>query len=136
MGTMGGFLGFLLLGMGSLCLLIGFIFLYFWWHRHRHCCQLTAKVVENLRRRGPRGSTYYHPLLEFEYRGGAKRLESPLGNPWEVYQPGQQLTICYDGSRDCLAPGLGRRAKVAGLSFLILALMLLTGGMGLLLTLL
>ncbi len=62
-----------------------------------------AKVVENVRRRDARGRPLYFPLLEFQWEGEYKRLESAFGTNWEQFQPSEQVSAFYDPRHDRMA---------------------------------
>lgn len=125
---MKGFIGFFLLGCAALLLLISLV-VWLFWRRDRHRVrQVQAKVVENVRRRDVWGRPLYFPLLEFEWEGQSKRLESAFGTNWEQFQPSERVSAYYDIRHDRMAvkPPVG--PGVAALLLFLLSLLCLVGG--------
>ena len=125
---MKGFLGFFLLGCAALLLLIALLVWFFWRRTCKRVQPVRAKVVENVRRRDSRGRPLYFPLLEFQWEGECKRLESAFGTNWEQFQPSEQVSAYYDSRRDRMAvkPPLG--PGVVALLLFVLSLLCLAGG--------
>lgn len=125
----------MLLGMGTLALLIGLVTGALWRRNAKRSREVTAKVIENVRRRDVHGTPLYFPLLEFQWEGECRRIESAFGTPWEQYQPWEQVIAYYDPRHDQMVLKTQRGPRIASLVLLVLAcLLLLTGGALLLLT--
>lgn len=129
------FISFLLLGMGALALLISLAVCMLWRRSTRRSQEVRAKVIENVRRRDAHGAALYFPMLEFEWEGAVKRVESAFGTPWEQYQPWEQVTAYYDPENDQMVLKTQRGPRIAALVLFVLAgLLLLSGAASLLLT--
>lgn len=129
------FISFLLLGMGALALLVSLVLWVLWRRGTRRNQEVRAKVIENVRRRDAHGGALYFPMLEFEWEGAQKRIESAFGTPWEQYQPWEQVTAYYDPQNDRMVLKTQHGPRIAALVILVLAcLLLLSGGALLLLT--
>ena len=125
---MKGFVGFFLLGCSALLLLIS-LMVWFLWRRNRRRVQaVQAKVVENVRRRDARGRPLYFPVLEFQWEGENKRLESAFGWGWEQFQPSERVSAFYDPRHDRMAvkPPVG--PGVLALCLFVISLLCLVGG--------
>lgn len=125
---MKGFAGFFLLGCSALLLLISLMVWLFWRRNRRRVQAVQAKVVENVRRRDARGRPLYFPLLEFQWEGEYKRLESAFGTNWEQFQPSERVSAFYDPRHDRMAvkPPVG--PVVLALCLFVISLLCLVGG--------
>ena len=123
-----GYLGFLMLGLAALTLLAATLFWIFGWTARRRTKEVRAKVVENVRRRDPRGQPLYFPMLEFQWQGETRRVESIFGTNWEQYQPSELVTAYYDPKLGCMTPKPSRTPGTIALALLIVSVLLLAGG--------
>lgn len=123
-----GYLGFLMLGFAALTLLAAVILWLMGWTARRRSKQVRARVVENVRRRDARGQPLYFPMLEFQWQGETRRLESAFGTNWEQYQPSEQVTAYYDPKLDCMTPKPSRTPGTIAAALLVVSVLLLAGG--------
>lgn len=123
-----GFLGFLMLGLSALALLGSVLLWLLGRAAGRRSQEVQAKVVENVRRRGARGQALYFPMLEFQWQGETRRVESAFGTGWEQYQPSEMVTAYYDPRSERMTPKPSRAKGAAALALFVLALLLMAGG--------
>ena len=123
-----GYLGFLMLGLAALTLMAATLFWIFGWTARRRTKEVRARVVENVRRRDPRGQPLYFPMLEFQWQGETRRVESVFGTNWEQYQPSEMVTAYYDPQIGRMTPKPTGRLGAASLALFALALLLMVGG--------
>lgn len=123
-----GYLGFLMLGLAALALLAAVLFWIMGWTARRRSREVQAKVVENVRRRDARGQPVYFPMLEFQWQGETRRVESFFGTGWQQYQPSEIVTAYYDPRLGHMVPKPSHKPNIAALALLVLALLLMAGG--------
>lgn len=123
-----GFLGFLMLGLAALALLGSALLWILGRTARRRSQPVQAKVVENVRRRGARGQALYFPMLEFQWQGEIRRVESVFGTNWEQYQPSEMVTAYYNPRLGCMTAKPSRAKGAVSLALLLLALLLMAGG--------
>lgn len=123
-----GFLGFLMLGLSALALLASTVLWFLGRAARRRSREVQAKVVENVRRRGARGQPLYFPMLEFQWQGETRRVESTFGTNWERYHPSEMVTAYYDPQLGCMTAKPARTKAAASLALFVLALLLMAGG--------
>ena len=72
-------------------------------------------------------------MLEFEWQGQTKRLESELCTPWEQYHPMEQVSALYDPAKDRLGLKARPGPWAMAVALLVLGVLLVLGGSVLLL---
>ena len=127
------YVAFCLVGLGVLLCLIALVMLVICRRHMRRSQEVRAKVVENVRRRDSHGQALYFPMLEFEWQGQTKRLESELCTPWEQYHPMEQVSALYDPAKDRLVLKARPGPRAMAVALLVLGVLLVLGGSVLLL---
>ena len=127
------YVAFCLVGLGVLLCLIALVMLVICRRHMRRSQEVRAKVVENVRRRDSHGQALYFPMLEFEWQGQTKRLDSELCTPWEQYHPMEQVSALYDPAKDRLVLKARPGPWAMAVALLVLGVLLVLGGSVLLL---
>ena len=127
------YVAFCRVGVGVLLCLIALVMLGMGRRHMRRSQEVRAKVVENVRRRDSHGQALYFPMLEFEWQGQTKRLESELCTPWEQYHPMEQVSALYDPAKDRLVLKARPGPWAMAVALLVLGVLLVLGGSVLLL---
>lgn len=84
-------------GMGLLFVLIGIVLVKMFGRRRKAATMVTtARVVDIVRRRDSKGSTYYYPVFEYYAGGCMRRVESTFGSSPCRYQAGEETELHYD----------------------------------------